>query len=213
MATHHSKPSTPAPKPKPEDAPKPAAAAKPKDAPPVVIDAPYLEGTPNVGQRLSCTMGNWENEPTDYAYEWQRDGAAIDTEMTGSSYVCGPDDEGHSIDCFVTATNAAGSATSTSNPIGPIGALEDTPGQTIGIVEEQRARSAQIQAMGVENWKAAHDERPLSERTNRQIPGVGPTTSSSSIAPREVSTPAPNQGPWQGSTPEARRYQNPTAPA
>lgn len=87
---------------------------------------------------------------------------------------------------------------------------EDTPSQTLGIAEEQRARSDEIARTGVEAWKEAHDERPLDQRTNRQIPGVGPTTASSSVAPRDTSS---QGGPQQGSTPEARRYQNPTAPA
>jgi hypothetical protein len=90
-----------------------------------------------------------------------------------------------------------------SNPIGPY--AEAIPGKSPGIVEEQMARSAEIQAMGVEAWKEAHDERPPEQRTNRQIPGVGPTTVSSSIAP------PPESGSWAGSsrsTPEARDYGN-----
>jgi hypothetical protein len=81
-------------------------AAKP-EGPPAVKDEPYvgLEGT-----LLTCTMGNWENEPTGYAYAWSRDGlpAGSGAEHLASAGVW---------TCTVTATNARGSASSTSNEV------------------------------------------------------------------------------------------------
>ena len=67
------------------------------------------------------------------------------------------------------------------------------------IADEQRARSEEIQAQGVEAWKAEHDERDPDEAQKR-VPGVGPTTV---------------PGSWEGSTrstPEARKAQHPAAP-
>jgi len=76
-------------------------------APPVVRDVPYAEETEGI---LTCTMGNWENEPTSYAYDWTRDGlpAGSGAERSASAGVWA---------CKVTATNAAGSASSTSNEV------------------------------------------------------------------------------------------------
>jgi len=73
-------------------------AAEPKGAP-VVRDVPYAEDADGM---LTCTMGNWENEPTSYAYEWTRDGlpAGTGAEHLASAGVWA---------CTVTATNAKGS--------------------------------------------------------------------------------------------------------
>jgi hypothetical protein len=69
-----------------------------------------------VGDTLSCTMGNWNGEPTEYAYQWLSNG--MDTTATGASYSIPPGDDGHVITCVVTATNGAGSASaSPSNAV------------------------------------------------------------------------------------------------
>ena len=68
------------------------------------------------------------------------------------------------------------------------------------IADEQRERSAEIQAEGTEKWKQEHDERSAEEKQGRQVEGVAP--------------PAPEGGSWQGSTrttPQARAAQNPSA--
>jgi hypothetical protein len=52
-------------------------------------------------------MGNWENEPTNYAYDWQTDGSS--NTATGSTYVIAAGDVGKGISCIVTAFNALGS--------------------------------------------------------------------------------------------------------
>jgi hypothetical protein len=52
-------------------------------------------------------MGNWNGEPTSYAYQWKRDGSA--DIGTGDTYAVVAEDGGHSITCVVTATNAQGS--------------------------------------------------------------------------------------------------------
>lgn len=72
--------------------------------PPVNVDVPYVSRT---GNTLSCTMGNWTGEPTDYAYAWHSDGVA--TAATGATYSLTAADAGHSLACVVTATNAQGS--------------------------------------------------------------------------------------------------------
>jgi hypothetical protein len=69
---------------------------------PVCIDVPAVTGDANVGGLLSCTMGNWGNEPTSYAYAWSSGG-------TDSTYTVLAADAGTSISCIVTATNAGGS--------------------------------------------------------------------------------------------------------
>jgi len=73
-------------------------------SPPVNTDVPYVS---RAGSTLSCTMGNWQGEPTGYAYAWHNDGVA--NGAVAPTYAITPDDAGHSLACVVTATNALGS--------------------------------------------------------------------------------------------------------
>lgn len=77
------------------------------------------------------------------------------------------------------------------------------PPPVLTSADEQRARSAEIMAAGVENWKAEHDERTAEEKAgNKQVPGVVPQGN-------------PEASSWQGSTrttQAARHAQNPAAP-
>ena len=73
-------------------------------APPVNVDVPHVSQD---GAALNCTMGNWQGEPTGYAYQWQRDGTDIGDGTT--PYAVTPADVGATVACVVTATNAHGS--------------------------------------------------------------------------------------------------------
>jgi cytochrome c551/c552 len=76
--------------------------------------APIVSGTAKVGQTLSCSEGTWiAASPTSYAYRWLRDGVAIGGAQS-SVYTVTAADEGHSISCEVTATNAVGSKSAAS---------------------------------------------------------------------------------------------------
>lgn len=70
-------------------------------AAPVCIDVPFVSGGTAVGDTLTCTMGNWGHEPTEYAYAWSPGG-------TGPAYTVVEGDAGASITCVVSATNAGG---------------------------------------------------------------------------------------------------------
>lgn len=80
---------------------------------PTVIDVPYAS---QKGGTLSCTMGNWNGEPTAYAYQWQ----------TGGANIPGADEATFSLDaphigekfvCVVIAGNAGGGTSATSNEV------------------------------------------------------------------------------------------------
>jgi len=76
----------------------------PPVTPPVNVDVPYVQ---QAGATMTCTMGNWQGEPTSYAYQWQMDDQSIPS--AGASLPLTQADLGHSVACIVTATNAAGS--------------------------------------------------------------------------------------------------------
>jgi hypothetical protein len=78
-------------------------------APPTNRDVPYVSGTGTVGSALNCTMGNWDGTPTGYSYQWQANGTVV--AQNGPNYTVQAVDQGRSLACVVTATNAQGSAT------------------------------------------------------------------------------------------------------
>ena len=90
--------------------PDPTEPTPPSEAP-VNVDVPVI--TPAeaaIGDTLTCTMGNWEGEPTSYSYKWSRSGASEEEVIPDSpTYVVKSGDAGSSISCVVTATNAVGS--------------------------------------------------------------------------------------------------------
>jgi len=96
--------------------------------PPVNRDIPMISGTGSVAATLNCTMGNWDGEPTSYAYQWQANGAPVGTGT--ASYTTTAGDAGKSIVCVVTATNAAGSTAappSNAIAIAVVGGLASPP--------------------------------------------------------------------------------------
>jgi hypothetical protein len=108
---------------------------------PANVDAPAVTGTGTVGETLTVTMGNWTGEPTNYAYQWQRDGMGG---LQGSeSYVVVDADVGHSITCVVTATNAAG-----STEAAPSNAIAVAAAGTEAAAPEVAARDMQPGARG-----------------------------------------------------------------
>jgi hypothetical protein len=85
------------------------------------VSAPRLTGQPVVGQALSTSNGTWSGAPAPtYAYQWYDcdnggDSCSAISGATSQSYTVGSSDLGQALRAVVTATNAAGSATSTSN--------------------------------------------------------------------------------------------------
>jgi hypothetical protein len=75
----------------------------PPTSAPINVDVPHASQS---GATLNCTMGNWQQTPTGYAYAWTIDGAAAGT---AADYTVTPADVGKSATCIVTATNAVGS--------------------------------------------------------------------------------------------------------
>lgn len=94
--------------------------------PPVNTVAPVISGTATEGQTQSSTQGTWSPPGDTYAYQWKRDGANI-SGATSTTYVLVLADVGALITCTVTATNADGSASATSNSLGPVAAAPTGP--------------------------------------------------------------------------------------
>ena len=82
------------------------AAGVPTGEVPTNVDVPYVQ---QVGDALTCTMGNWTGEPTAYSYEWTLDDVVMGTGT--DTYVVTVDDVGKTATCVVTAINAMGATT------------------------------------------------------------------------------------------------------
>lgn len=89
-----------------------------KIAPPVNTVLPAVTGSAITGQTLTCSQGTWVNSPSGYAYQWKRNGVAI-SGQTATTKLLVMADEGQAITCTVTATNADGSTSATSNTVTP----------------------------------------------------------------------------------------------
>ena len=87
-----------------------------KDLKPINTARPVITGTPAVGQLLSCSSGAWSNEPTEFAYQWQRESVEI-FGATANVYTVQPGDQETFLECTVTATNVHGSAAKDSSSV------------------------------------------------------------------------------------------------
>jgi hypothetical protein len=86
-----------------------------------------------IGDTVSCTTGNWTNSPTPpHSYRWLRNGVDIPG-ATSSAYTLQAADESKPIQCVVTATNASGSAQSSSDTlvVNPPPSAAPTPPATL----------------------------------------------------------------------------------
>jgi hypothetical protein len=73
---------------------------------PTCVDVPHVSQS---GDVLNCTMGNWHEAPTAYAYQWKIDGINVGT--NSPNYTATTANVGNTATCVVTATNAAGAGT------------------------------------------------------------------------------------------------------
>jgi hypothetical protein len=87
------------------------------------VVAPIIAGTAQATFTLSVSSpGTWNGYPAPtYAYQWKSAGVNVGG-ATSSSYVLQNSDVGNNVTCAVTASNASGSASATSNALGPVAA-------------------------------------------------------------------------------------------
>jgi hypothetical protein len=82
-----------------------------------VVSSPSLSVAS--GDSATTTNGNWNSGPTNYTYQWLRDGSPI-FNSTNQTHALVAADEGFHLSCMVTASNTGGSGNATSNSIGPV---------------------------------------------------------------------------------------------
>jgi hypothetical protein len=95
---------------------------------------PTISGAAQEGSTLRASTGTWSNVPTGYTFAWSRcdqhgDACTAIAGATADTYPVGSADVGHTVRVTVTATNADGSASSTSAPT-PVVSAATAPGMT-----------------------------------------------------------------------------------
>jgi hypothetical protein len=118
--------------------------------------APTISGTAQDGQTLTASVGSWSGTPPlSYAYQWQScnsagEGCTNISGATGSTYVLGHGDVGKTIRVAVTATNSAGSASSTSEATGVAAVL--APSNTAAPAISGTAQDGQTLSASTGSW-------------------------------------------------------------
>jgi hypothetical protein len=156
---------------------------------PTIISGLEPVNTNTSGTRnFSVTNGSWNNSPTGYSYQWKAFTyvsyppytSTINVGTNSSSYSGSSTYDGYSIYCVVTATNAGGSTTATSNSITQVtpgvapsgGSVTLTPS---GTQMAGTAISANVTAMS--------GTSPITYTTTiRKATGSSPTGSATAVA-------------------------------
>jgi hypothetical protein len=90
-------------------------------APRVKSSHPFIGGTARARRTVQAATGSWRGRNVSYSFQWTRcsgRGGTCDaiSGATGSSYLVGDGDVGHTLRVSVTARNPYGSTTATSQP-------------------------------------------------------------------------------------------------
>ncbi|MFK7942130.1 MAG: G8 domain-containing protein [Paracoccaceae bacterium] len=99
-------------------------------AAPVISSPGIISGTYQTGDLIAPLTPTASDFGIVFTYQWQRDGVDI-TGATNETYLVGPEDAGTSIRRQVTATNATGSDTDTSNAVTPTAFEEEAQLSTV----------------------------------------------------------------------------------
>src|SRR5215210_8374244 len=146
-------PPAPLPSPLPAPSPSPTPPAETAVAP-SNSSPPTVSGTAQVGQTLTAEPGSWSgSEPIGYGYRWRRcdgggGGCSDIAGADGQSYTLAEADLDSTLRVAVTATNAAGSSTASSQPTalveaGPAAPVNSSPPTVSGTAREGEQLSAQ----------------------------------------------------------------------
>lgn len=84
-------------------------------APPINVQKPVLGGSTVLGESITSSQGTWGGSPTQFGYQWKRNGAVLAGETTNAHVVVAAD-QSRSLTCVVTATNGNGSTSAESLP-------------------------------------------------------------------------------------------------
>jgi fibronectin type 3 domain-containing protein len=129
---------------------------------PQSLAVPSISGIARDGQRLKANRGSWSGQkPIDYAYGWARCDAAGDscTAISSSPHAsrrANHEDVGHTLRVTVTATDAAGTTSATSQPSELVEQAAPRKGKAPKITGV--AHDGQLLTVGAGSWKGTPPE-------------------------------------------------------
>ena len=129
---------------------------------PVLSTPPTVVGPPEAGELLAAVPGTWEGgKPITFTYQWRRCDAAgancaAITGATAEAYRPVTADVGHSLEVFVTAVSAAGTAATVTVPTVAVAPAGTTPGARPTSLQPPQilgtAQNGQILSSSVGTW-------------------------------------------------------------
>jgi hypothetical protein len=122
-----------------------------QQAPPRNDSPPTVSGTPEVGQRLTGTRGEWSGNPTDFNYRWQRcdrngGSCANISGATRATYTLTTADVGNTLRFRVEAVNPDGRTLASSVPTTVIRAAPTPPPAPSGCAANPPLQVANLSA-------------------------------------------------------------------
>jgi streptogramin lyase len=122
---------------------------------PAAIEAPTVTGVPTQGGTLSVGTGTWQNGTGSFSYQWEScdpsgTGCMPLPGEVGSQIVASSSDIGRTLRAIVTASNVAGSASTSSNASGVIAA----PAQGVSASSAQAHREITSTASWKFGWNS-----------------------------------------------------------
>jgi Papain family cysteine protease len=131
-----------------------AAVGPVKPAVPAAASVPVVSGDLVRAAKLTATTGAWNDSPTSYRYQWQRNsgsGWVAITGATSATYVLAPADVNASVRVLVSAVNAAGTGQATSDARGPVAAAPPVNGAAPRVTGTARRASVLTASAGTWN--------------------------------------------------------------
>jgi len=124
--------------------------------PPKSTSPPTIEGKFQVGETVTAGNGSWANNPTSFAYRWQRcnssgAGCADIAGATAKSYKLTSAEVGRTVRVLVTASNADGKETANSHP-SPIISDSSAPRNTVRPTISGTAQVGQTMTVSNGTW-------------------------------------------------------------
>ncbi len=98
-------------------------------SPPSDVTPPTIGGSAAIGQTLTASAGTWSPTPTGVTYQWLRCSAGSCTHVAGATsgtYAVSAADVGSLLEVQVTASNAVGTASATSQPTSAVAVVPTT---------------------------------------------------------------------------------------
>lgn len=122
-----------------------------QQAPPRNDSPPIVSGTPEVGQRLTGTRGEWSGNPTDYNYVWRRcdrngGSCANISGANGLTYTLTSADAGNTLRFRVEAVNGDGRRNASSVPTAVVRAAPTPPAAPAGCAGNAPVQVSSISA-------------------------------------------------------------------